>query len=1074
MNSTSLLKTILIFILLIVSLASQSDGQLFEWGHIFGTPGGTQFAGAGSVTMDNSGNIYMAGNSTDVTDLDPGPGIYNIGTAASTTNQSTFIAKYSSSGQLVWAVEWSRNISFSSLATDAGGNLYAGGNYNTSLDIDPGPGVQNITSNGQADMIQIKLNPSGNLVWANAMGSINQDNLKTVKVDPTGNLVITGSFQDTVDFDPGLGLTQLSSGSGLYSSFVAKYDSSGQLLWAGNFEGTGDNHAQNLVIDPLGNLFVCGRFKDTVDFDPDPNTTAITITSVASGYLIKLNGQGNFQWSKTLGGNGVSSLIDISIGPTGNLFAVGGMNGVSVDVDPGPSVYTLFPSQSESSFILGLDSLGNLNWVNHLDDSFAFLYEPLIECVATGELMVCGLFTDTYDFDPGPGVHVLTAVGTDDPYILKLDSLGNFIWAGNMEAIADGEIFDMQLSGQEIVFAGQMEGPIDLDPTPGVQQDPRKGLLDGFLVKLALAPYVNLIQGQIYFDENQNCQKDPNEQALAGVPVWIQPSNQYTVTDSNGYYSFQPDTGAWSLSVIPPAPTWSAVCPTGGVHTLTLSLPNDTITGQDFALNGPDCPYMSVNVAGGWFRPGRYAEYAVNWCNLGTGQADSVYVEFTSPSSILTIDSASIPWRLPQNGDTYIFDLDTAAVMQCGTFHIYATVDTSAILQQSICVDAHIYPDSFCFPASPLWDGSHVELEATCDTLADSVKFLISNNSAYNMTGTGAVVVLEDDVLVMQDSVILPAGTDTTIALKANGSTWAMRVKQVDFHPGLSYPTAFIEGCGTDTAGTFTTGFVVQYPKDDADPFRDTYCAEVSASYDPNDKRGFPTGFYANHQIETNQHLDYIIRFQNTGNDTAFKVVVRDTLDLQTLDIRSFRLGAASHPFTFRLYGPGIAEWTFDPIELPDSNVNWTASQGFLGFTIDQKANNPVGTRIENSADIYFDYNVPVLTNTAWHTIGGVLQEFIDINLIEDTPNGIGTAQPITIKAYPNPFTNHFTIQISGAFFQRMELTLFNTTGKTVKTAQVRNTNQIKILREGLSTGMYLYQLKGDGKVINTGKMILR
>jgi hypothetical protein len=114
--------------------------------------------------------------------------------------------------------------------------------------------------------------------------------------------------------------------------------------------------------------------------------------------------------------------------------------------------------------------------------------------------------------------------------------------------------------------------------------------------------------------------------------------------------------------------------------------------------------------------------------------------------------------------------------------------------------------------------------------------------------------------------------------------------------------------------------------------------------------------------------MEYVIRFQNTGTDTAFTVKVLDTLDTD-LDIFSVRSGVSSHNYSFRMHGPRVLEWTFYNIKLPDSTTNEPASHGFVTFTVNQVKNLPDGTEINNRVGIYFDYNDPIITNTTSHII---------------------------------------------------------------------------------------------------------
>ena len=137
--------------------------------------------------------------------------------------------------------------------------------------------------------------------------------------------------------------------------------------------------------------------------------------------------------------------------------------------------------------------------------------------------------------------------------------------------------------------------------------------------------------------------------------------------------------------------------------------------------------------------------------------------------------------------------------------------------------------------------------------------------------------------------------------------------------PTNSHPNARVENCGdADSPPTDPNNF----PLDDADPVVDIYCGILTGSYDPNDKTGFPKGQTENNYISANQQLQYWpIRFQNTGTDTAFTVVIRDTLDVD-FDILCFwRIKL----YEFKIMDRGFG-WTFNDINLPDSAANQEGS----------------------------------------------------------------------------------------------------------------------------------------------------
>jgi uncharacterized repeat protein (TIGR01451 family) len=138
----------------------------------------------------------------------------------------------------------------------------------------------------------------------------------------------------------------------------------------------------------------------------------------------------------------------------------------------------------------------------------------------------------------------------------------------------------------------------------------------------------------------------------------------------------------------------------------------------------------------------------------------------------------------------------------------------------------------------------------------------------------------------------------------------------------------------------------------------------VTGSFDPNDKTESNGGIIPSSFIANNYSLQYTIRFQNTGTDTAFNVAVRDTLDAQ-LDWRTLEVVTASHPYLLSINNGNELTWQFNNINLPDSNINEPLSHGYIVFRIEPKNTVAVNDQIPNTASVYFDYNLPVLTNNA-------------------------------------------------------------------------------------------------------------
>ncbi|MEM7161910.1 MAG: T9SS type A sorting domain-containing protein [Bacteroidota bacterium] len=147
------------------------------------------------------------------------------------------------------------------------------------------------------------------------------------------------------------------------------------------------------------------------------------------------------------------------------------------------------------------------------------------------------------------------------------------------------------------------------------------------------------------------------------------------------------------------------------------------------------------------------------------------------------------------------------------------------------------------------------------------------------------------------------------------------------------------------------------------------YSSEIVCAYDPNDKQVFPIGEYETHVIPNDTTLEYFIRFQNTGNFPAQNIWVRDTLD-PNLDLTTFSFKAASHNVNTILYPESrMLEFYFPDIMLADSVNNEPESHGFVSFTIKPKEELMEATLIKNKAEIYFDFNAPIVTNEVFNTI---------------------------------------------------------------------------------------------------------
>ena len=173
------------------------------------------------MAVDASGNVYTTGFFNGTVDFDPGPGIFNLTGVISGDDRSIYISKLNTSGNFIWAKKIGEigpadfindyPPQYSSIALDAAGNVYTTGPFSRAVDFDPGVGVVNLVPWGDQDVFVTKLDAAGTFVWAKQMGGNGTANSSSIAIDITGNVYIEGAFKGTIDFDPGPGVSNLTS-----------------------------------------------------------------------------------------------------------------------------------------------------------------------------------------------------------------------------------------------------------------------------------------------------------------------------------------------------------------------------------------------------------------------------------------------------------------------------------------------------------------------------------------------------------------------------------------------------------------------------------------------------------------------------------------------------------------------------------------------------------------------------------------------------------------------------------------------------------------------------------------------
>jgi hypothetical protein len=573
----------------------------------------------------------------------------------------------------------------------------------------------------------------------------------------------------------------------------------------------------------------------------------------------------------------------------------------------------------------------------------------------------------------------------------------------------------------------------------------------------------NSVEGNVFLDAIPNCTKDGAEANLANWQVVSEAFPSHTKsqagTDANGNFSVgishtSSDT-LIQVSLISPLNLGAACSPVYYINPDTLT--SNAVYTHHFPVRLVDrCPQLVTDIGAPRLRRCfDNNQITVSYGNYGGQTATNAYVDVTL-DPLLEVQSSSIPWSTV-TGNTYQFNLGNIVPGGAGAFQITVKVNCNAELGQQHCMEAHIYPDTSCTP--DLWNGANVEALTVCD--GDSVRLILKNTGTGHMQQMQQYLIVEDVIMYFNGNFQLNAGEETEFAMAANGATWHLAADQEPGNPAGNRVYSTLEGCGTNGQGTFTVGVAGQFPPSSPPPAAATYCLANIGAYDPNDKQGFPAGYGAAHYLEPNVPIEYMIRFQNTGTDTAFTVVVRDQLS-PLLDMESVRPGISSHPYTFLMDENGAMQFVFNNILLPDSTTNLAGSQGFVKFKVAQNPDLSDGLIIENTANIYFDFNEPIQTNTVQHTIG---RAFVVISQQEVFLPGA------TVRLYPNPFRYETQVEVNGLPEQDWQLHIFDLTGRIVWESRGQNAVPATI-RPELTPGLYSWRITSGGRAVSAGRMV--
>lgn len=902
--------------------------------------------------------------------------------------------------------------------TTDGGYIVAGHTTSTNGDV--------AGNNGNRDYWVIKLDAAGTLQWEQTYGGASIDAAYAIQQTADGGYIVAGNSSS--------GNGDVGGNNGQADYWIVKLDNDGDIQWQKNYGGSSTDAAHSVITTADGGYMVAG-------YSGSNNGNLTGNFGSWDFWVVKLNNNGNIQWQRNYGGSNSEQARDVQQTADGGYVVTGASHSSDGDVGENNGI--------SDAWALKLDVSGNIEW-STVHGGFSYDEPESIRQTVDGGYILGGL-TRTPEGNSGG-----TAI--DQAWVLRLDPSGFFVWEDRLGGAGIEQIFSIiQTTDNGFVFTG-------VSDIPSGDVSTFNGILDVWIVKLAALP--GSIQGHVYLDNNENCVFDTGDDAMAGIVLTavnsVTGEALYGYTNPVGQFLIETDTVPYVLSYSLPSPYYYQVAcsPNDQVINLSSSAPN---ASHNFYLQSViSCPYLTVDIATPVLRRCFGSVYYLSYCNNGTTIAEDAYLELSLAPEISVVN-ASIPWS-GVNGNTYTFPLGDIEALECNQFSVTVLVDCdSTFIGQTLCAEAHIYPDSNCLPVAN-WNGAELEATATCIG-TDSVELKLRNVGSGDMQQAVPFLVIEDIIMRNGGPVQLNSQETATWVIPVDGLTQRITAQQPADHPYKTFTTAAVNLCNT-TGIPFpgpVEDFYTAYPEDEEAPFVAIDCQEITAAFDPNDKTVHPSGATEQGFITATTDLTYKIRFQNTGNDTAFTVVIIDTL-ASHLDLTTLRPGASSHAYVLDVYGHGILKFTFPNILLPDSTVNEPASHGFVQFSIGQKEGNTAGTAIHNSANIYFDFNPPVATNTVLNTIGKIF--------VEDVATEEVDGKKVEVLAFPNPARDQMTFEIK-ALTNGFDLLLFDVHGRVVQ--QISSTGSTATLyRNSLPEGIYFFEIRSGTRAVSAGRLVFK
>ena len=805
---------------------------------------------------------------------------------------------------------------------------------------------------------------------------------------------------------------------GNYDYWVVKLGIHGDLQWEKTYGGTLDDIGGSMSLTADGGFIIAGN-SESNNGDVTGNHGGFDC------WVVKADASGNIVWQKSFGGNNEDLANAIQQTSDGGYIMAGkttSMNNGDVSGNMGNADY----------WVVKMDTAGILEWQKCLGGSYIDEAKS-IEQTSDGGYIVLG----TSESNDG---QVTGSYGGTDYWMVKLDSAGTITWQKSYgewdyeEAyyvkqtpdggyIISGDTYSYSLPGHH----GQTDiWILKTDASGNIEWQKMLGGSElDFAYQVQIANDGGYIVSGGSYSENGDVSTNNGNTDYwivklddTGTLLW---QKSYGGNNYDDAYSVKPtEDGGYIVAGGASSDNFDVLGNNGTWDMWVMKLTENfsTIKGNIFI----DLNSNGIQDAG---------EQPV--------QQHQVFETTTGNSNFSGA-----------NGRYYVFVGDTGnfTVIPSGNINYFAPSPSS----HSAHFTAMNQTDSLNhFPFQPT--GVYNDL---CVAISPVTPFRAGFNASYEITYNNyGTTVLNPIVIFYPDSgVNFISSSPTPSSITQDSIIWNLGPLS-PFQSG----TIAVE-VNLDTTlimGSMINSYAVVEPiTGDFNPSCNTsyWETEITGSYDPNDILVNRKSLYTN-EFPNPPFLDYLIRFQNTGTDTAFTVRVFNVIDTSKVTAGSFEFVSSSHVMSTSYHESSSEfEFLFENILLPDSNINASASNGYIRYRIKPKSNLIINDSIQSSAAIYFDFNSPVITNIA-------ITEIVDPTSIQNISEGNSY-----IQAFPNPAFQNLTIHIAGFKNQHVNIDIVNAFGQIVKSFNNELINEenyfILTSLEKIANGIYFINLKTD------------